>query len=268
MNDISIDLIALLKEYMTHMSFESDDFTKQFHEGVLYIKDFNEFLFCTILGDEREFTRKNTPAYIYKLLDKPNLERTLKYFKEHYQFYDDSGMLEITKKDQFPRTIHIMITFLNLATYLYKAVRQHGTEEELSKILDILIISAVEAYNSLYSSRDKNCFGYYFEHFLTTSAYETIEPYDRDKHRQKYSQRVKQMREKIDTELDETVCGDKISEIFCLSHIYIVYGQRKDKKLPKIGLSYYITIGKYKKTEEGNKPDGNPTFFTEFNKKG
>jgi len=87
--------------------------------------------------------------------------------------------------------------------------------------------------------------------------------YDTNQHRQIYSNRVKRFREKVDFELEKTSNGDKLDEIY-YSNIFIAYGEREDKRLPVLGVSYHITIGTFIETSEGMVADSDPTFCTNF----
>jgi len=241
MNDISIDLIQHLKDFMFRMNREADESSKYFNEHTLYIEYFNEFIFQSSIGNETEVTNKKSPLYIYKMLN-TRPERSLKYFKEHYTFYNTKEYLEITKKDQYKRTIIIIIQFLNIATYLYNnAFKKNLYEKDRENLLKILTVAATAEYESLYSSRGKNEFAYYFEKFLTVKQEQTIRPYNTDEHRQIYSKLTSKFKKEIDMYLEESENGDKFAKIG-YSNLNIYFGQKKDNNFLKFRMRYFISI--------------------------
>lgn len=247
---------------MSYIDNESNEFTKPFNEKTLYIDFFNEFIYCTAIGLDTNATKKNSPMYVFNLLNmRP--DRTLKEFKEKFLFYNSTGYLETTKKDQYKRTVNIMMQFLNVSTYLYNyAIKMRLTEDKISWLLEILTVAAAAEFDSLYSSRRKNEFAYYFEMFLSIPSNQIIRIYNTDEYRQIYTKRAKKLRDKIDSELKTTPYGDNMV-IYFLSNLYILYDKREDVRLPKLGIRYNINIGTFYITARGIEPD-DATFNTNF----
>ena len=260
MNEISTDLIENLQTYIEIMHKEEGDISSIFYEHTLYLDFLRDFVSELAEGINDTGTEPTSPLYIFKLLDsKPSRPPTLKQLQQTYSFYTESDKLEITQNDQSARTLLAMMQFLNISTYIYKHMqRTEPDESKQAVLLEKLFIAAAAEYDSLYSSRKKNEFAYYFEKLLTTGANTTIEPYDTNKHRWRYNEYTTNLKLIIDT-LKESSFEDKMeTEVY--SNIVITYGKMKDEKLPSLGIRYFINISIFNPLN----PNYNPIFNTNF----
>jgi len=241
MNEISKELMTYLKTYLEMMNGCLSDVQYTFHERTLYLDFARKFSTELLAGENNTATQENSPLYIFKLLDaKPS--RTLKELKNTYSFYTDTDKLETTKEAQSQRTFLIMMQFLNISTYLYKYIQTTDIDQAMQdSLLEKLVIAAAAEYHSLYSSRGKNQFSYYFEKLLTSKYNETIGAYDRDKHRWKYNEFTNKLKRVIDA-MTASSHGDKM-ETQVYSNIAITYGKHKDKNSSLLGDRYFINIG-------------------------
>ena len=261
MNEISTDLIENLQTYIEIVYEEEGDISSRFYEHALYLDFLRGFVSELTEGINDTGTEPTSPLYIFKLLDaKPSRPPTLEQLQQTYSFYTEDDKLEITKSDQSLRTLLAMIQFLNISTYIYKRMKMTNLDEhQRSALLQKLTIAAASEYHSLYSSRKKNEFAYYFEKLLTTGANTTIEPCNTDKHRWRYNEYTTNLKLIIDT-FEESSFADKMeTEIY--SNIVITYGKMKDETLPALGMRYFINISILNPLDLSY----NPIFNTNFN---
>ena len=268
MNEISNELMANLEKYLEMMNDCLSDVQYTFHERTLYLDFARKFSTELLAGENTTATHENSPSYIFKLLDaKPS--KTLKELKSKYSFFTDDDKLELTKESQRLRTFLIMMQFLNVSTYLYKYIQTTDMDQAMqNRILEKLVIAAAAEYDSLYSSRSKNEFSYYFEKLLTTKDNETIEAYNRDKHRWIYNQLTLKLKSDIN-EMVTSSHGDKM-DTQLYSNIAITYGEHKDENFPLLGDRYFINIGMFDLSRLDFHPlhfvhlDFDPLFNTNF----
>jgi hypothetical protein len=115
----------------------------------------------------------------------------------------------------------------------------------------MLIISASAQYEEMYSSRGKIEFAYYFKKLLDNNYNFnlSITPYNRESWRGEYAKYTKIAKYEIDTIIEES---HKQEEIIKISNICIIYGKRRDKKLP-IEEKYVIEAGISNNNKEYNR---------------
>ncbi len=260
MNEISIDLIENLQTYIEIMHKEEGDISSIFYEHTLYLDFLRGFVSELAEGINDTGTELTSPLYIFKLLDsKPSRPPTLKQLQQTFSFHTESDKLKITQDDQSARALLAMMQFLNISTYIYKHMQMTDSDEtKQAVLLEKLTIAAAAEYDSLYSSRKKNEFAYYFEKLLTTEAGTTIEPYDTDKHRWKYNGYTTNLKLIIDT-VEESSFADKM-ETEMHSNIFITYGKMQDEKLSSLGMRYFINISILNPSDLSY----NPIFNTNF----
>ncbi len=259
MNEISIDTIAVLNEYLVMREVDSETLKIGYHEQLLYIGFLKDFIHSFGSNDDRHSVYKITESsvlFVFALLDSQP-ERSLKKLKEELLFYGDEGMLETKKKTKFRNCLLVMINFLNFSVYLYNYVKAQGDPNETSKLLKLLTIFAISEYNSLYSRRSKNKYGYYFSKFLDTEDIsEPIRAFKTDEHRANYLNYTKRLKESIDT-LPLNDHNNKFEELR-FANIVITIGEMEYKNLHKLGRRYYIAVSQI------NKPHADPLFITNF----
>jgi len=259
MNEISIDTINVLKEYLVMTEVDSETLKIGYHEQLLYISFLKDFIHSFDSDDDKYSVFNITDSsvlFVFALLDSQP-ERTLKKLKEGLLFYNDGGMLETEKKTKFRNGLLVMINFLNFSVYLYNYVKAQEDPDKTSKLLELLTIFAISEYGSLYSSRSKNKYGYYFSQFIEAEDMnDPIRKFNTDEHRANYLNYTKRLKETIDS-LPLTDHNDK-SEELQFANIVITIGRMEDENLHKLGRRYYISVSKI------NKPHDTPLFITNF----
>ena len=259
MNEISIDTINVLNEYLVMREVDSETLKIGYHEQLLYIGFLKDFIYSFDSDDNKysvfEITESSV-LFVFSLLDSQP-DRTLKKLKEGLLFYNDEGMLETEKKTKFRNGLLVMINFLNFSVYLYNYVKAQGDPDETSRLLELLTIFAISEYDSLYSSRSKNKYGYYFSQFIDAEDISNpIREFNTDEHRANYLNYTKRLKEIIHT-LPLTNHNDKREELR-FANIVITIGRMEDENLQKLGQRYYISVSKI------NKPHDDPLFITNF----
>ena len=223
-----------------------------FSEYSLYANIFNEF--STI-----PFTVPADSIFsIFSLLsaepkkEEQQLKDSLRYIHEptHPQIND----IRITDYESFlTQNLFNMIQFINLSVYLYKRyLHEERSKEEITMLKKMLIISASVQYEEMYSSRGKIEFAYYFKKLLDNHSHFTlpITPYNRESWRGEYAKYTKIAKYEIDTILEE---NHQQEEIFKVSNICIIYGKRRDTRLPHLGERYVIEAGISNHNKEYNR---------------
>ncbi len=259
MNEISIDTINVLKEYLVMREVDSETIKIGYHEKLLYIDFLKDFIRSFDSDDDKysvfEITESSV-LFVFSLLDSQP-DRTLKKLKEKLLYHNDEGMLETEKKTKFENGLFVMLNFLNFSVYLYNYVKAQGDPEETSKLLELLTIFATSEYDSLYSSRNKNKYGYYFSNFLAVEGIGTpIRKFKTDEHRANHNNYTRRLKETIDA-LPTTDKNDKMKELQ-FSNIVFTIGRMEDENLHKLGRRYYISVSKLNNFHDF------PLFITNF----
>jgi len=257
MNNIDTDTINVLNEYLVMTDFDSETLKIGYDERLLYISYLKDFIHSLKSDDDKYSVfeiKESSVLFMFSLLNS-NPDITLKKLKEEFIFYNDEGKLEMEKKTKFRNSLLIMINFLNFSVYLYDYVKAEGNHEKTLELLELLTIFTISEYESLYSSRNKNKYGYYFSQFIEAdNIKDSIKEFKTDKHRANYLNSTKRLKKRIDR-LPLTEYNDK-GEQLRFENIIFTIGRMKDKNLPKLGERYFIAIS------QRNKPHDNPLFMT------
>jgi len=255
-NEISVDMIDILKEYLVMLEVDDTTANIGYNEQLLYMNFFKDFIHSLSSDDAKYSVFKITDTsvlYLFSLLDsKP--ERTLKNLKESLRFYNNDGTLETEKKTKFRNALLIMINFLNFSIYIYNYAKINKNKDEVKILRELLITFATSEYENLYSSRNKNAFGYYFDMLLNSNDIATpIEKFNTDKHRANFNNYIKRLKSRI-----QQIPEEKKMQPFYYSNIVFNIGKMKDDKLPNLKLRNFIAIS------YSDKPAETPLFITNF----
>ena len=256
--EISVDFIDRLKKIVTsRYKIATNNVKDIFFEQALYAHILNEY------GNLHLMVKPNSLLSIFSLLSaepkktKEKLENSFVYIYERNNLSIKN--IRINNYSVYlTQNLFNMIQFINLAVYLHKRyLYEERSKEERTILTKILIVSASNLYDELYSSRGKIEFAYYFKKILEhhDNINVSITPYNKESWRGEYAKYTRLAKAEIDKNCKLT---NEREEIILISNIYIAYGKRIDERLPNLGERYFIR-GIYVNGE-----DYNPIFIVTF----
>jgi len=255
---ISLDFLDRLTKVM-QSSFKvvTTNVQDEFFEETLYVPILNEYTKWSLnVKDDSIFN-------IFVLLSAKPKKNGIE-LKDSYIYFKGNKELpqveyeHITDYNTFLlQNTFNMIQFINISMYLYQRyILEERTKKEKRALLKLLIVSASNLYDELYSSRGKIEFAYYFKKLLENyknpekanepkSLNASITPYNKNSWRREYASYSQQAKEEIDLFSQE--------EITTISNIKLICGKREDKRLPHLGERYVIEAGISNSEEDYNR---------------
>jgi len=238
--EISTDFIDRLTEIMNNSyKKEKSDVQDDFYEDVIYANILKEYLELPLNVE------KNSLLYIFTLLSAEPKKDEKKLTDDYIYYSQQEEYKKITNYNHFlTQNIFNMLQFINISTYLYQYYLQNNPKDEQKNFLLILITSASNMYEELYSSRGKIEFAYYFKKVLenNTQINTKITPYNRESWRGDYARYTKAVKSMIDSLKEE--------DVIYISNIVFIYGRRQDERLPHKGECYIIEAGIHNNSKE------------------
>jgi len=252
--EITIDFIDRLKEIVP----------SQYKIATKNVKDifFKQALYADIINEYGNLSLRVKPSSLLSIFSLLSAEpkKTKEELENSYVYIDKRiNNIRITDYPKFlTQILFEMIHFINMAVYLYKRyLYEARSKEERTILTKMLIVSASNLYDELYSSRGKIEFAYYFKKILEhhDNINVSITPYNKESWRGEYAKYTRLAKAEIDKNCKLT---NEREEIILISNIYIAYGKRIDERLPNLGERYFIR-GIYVNGE-----DYNPIFIVTF----